>query len=230
MLQPRNIGTALLWLVIALACTEIVLVIGQIARGSLGVRIGARLMGEIRSDVYRSLMGMSLAFFDRRQTSQFISRVNNDSEQMRQFLTDGLIWVGGNAVKFIAIIVMMLSLDWQLTLFAILPMPLIIFSLCGYSRRFGSCGTGNGAPIFHLNVQVGDSLSRIRVVKAFGQSRWGRTGMKGRMRRRFVKIFGWTDSGPPSSLCSRCWRGQAFSLPGLSAEWLCCRTGYRSAS
>ncbi|WGU96278.1 ABC transporter transmembrane domain-containing protein [Paenibacillus dendritiformis] len=145
-LQPRNIGTALLWLVIALACTEIVLVIGQIARGYLGVRIGARLMGEIRSDVYRSLMGMSLAFFDRRQTSQFISRVNNDSEQMRQFLTDGLIWVGGNAVKFIAIIVMMLSLDWQLTLFAILPMPLIIFSLCGYSRRFGSCGTGNGAP------------------------------------------------------------------------------------
>lgn len=126
-LQPRNIGTALLWLVIALACTEIVLVIGQIARGYLGVRIGARLMGEIRSDVYRSLMGMSLAFFDRRQTSQFISRVNNDSEQMRQFLTDGLIWVGGNAVKFIAIIVMMLSLDWQLTLFAILPMPLIIF-------------------------------------------------------------------------------------------------------
>lgn len=145
-LQPRNIGTALLWLVIALACTEIVLVIGQIARGYLGVRIGARLMGEIRSDVYRSLMGMSLAFFDRRQTSQFISRVNNDSEQMRQFLTDGLIWVGGNAVKFIAIIVMMLSLDWQLTLFAILPMPLIVFSLCGYSRRFGSCGTGNGAP------------------------------------------------------------------------------------
>lgn len=32
---------------------------------------------------------------------------------MRQFLTDGLTWVGGNAVKFIAIIVMMLSLDWH---------------------------------------------------------------------------------------------------------------------
>ncbi|MCG7406150.1 ABC transporter ATP-binding protein/permease [Paenibacillus sp. ACRRX] len=168
-LQPMNLGGALLWLVIALASTELVLALGQIVRGFIGVRIGAKLMGEIRTDIYNALMGMSLAFFDRRQTSQFIGRVNNDSEAMRQFLTDGLMWVGGNALKLIAIILVMLTLDWKLTLLAVLPVPLIILFSVRIWPKVRRMWYRQWRSIFRLNGQVGDSLSGIRVVKAFGQ-------------------------------------------------------------
>jgi len=168
-LQPGNAGNALLWLILGLACTEGVLVTGQIVRGYLGVWIGARIMGGIRTAVYNALMGMSLSFFDRRQTSQFIGRVNNDSESMRQFLTDGLMWVGGNALKLIAIIAVMLTLNWQLTLWAILPMPLIILFSVRIWPKVRRRWYQHWRATYRLNVQVGDSLSGIRVVKAFGQ-------------------------------------------------------------
>ncbi|BBI34043.1 ABC transporter ATP-binding protein [Cohnella abietis] len=168
-LQPGNMGSALIWLVAGLACTEVVLAGGQIIRGYLGVWIGAKMMGGIRTAVYNALMGMSLAFFDRRQTSQFIGRVNNDSESMRQFLTDGLMWVGGNALKLIAIILVMLSMDWQLTVLAILPMPLIILFSTRIWPKVRRRWYRHWRSTFRMNVQVGDSLSGIRVVKAFGQ-------------------------------------------------------------
>jgi len=168
-LRPGNMGSALIWLVAGLACTEAVLAVGQIIRGYLGVWIGARMMGGIRTAVYNALMGMSLAYFDRRQTSQFIGRVNQDSESMRQFLTDGLMWVGGNVLKLIAIILVMLSMDWQLTLWAILPMPLIILFSTRIWPKVRKRWYRHWRATFRMNVQVGDSLSGIRVVKAFGQ-------------------------------------------------------------
>lgn len=102
-LQPKHIGHALLWLVIALAATRVVLSLMQTLRGYIGVWIGGKLMGDIRKDTYQALMRLSLSFFDRRQTSQFIGRVNSDSEAMRQFLTDGIIWIAGQLLMLIAI-------------------------------------------------------------------------------------------------------------------------------
>jgi ATP-binding cassette subfamily B protein len=100
----------------------------QTLRGYIGVWVGSKLMGDIRRDIYQSLMNLSLSFFDRRQTSQFIGRVNSDSEAMRQFLTDGVIWISGQVLMLVAIITTMASLSWKLTLLALLPTPLILIA------------------------------------------------------------------------------------------------------
>ncbi|MFC5529031.1 ABC transporter transmembrane domain-containing protein [Cohnella yongneupensis] len=168
-LQPKGIGTSLLLVVLGLGATSLVLSGMQTVRGLIGVWVGSKLMGDLRKDIYNALMRLSLSFFDRRQTSQFIGRVNNDSEAMRQFMTDGVIWVTGESMKMIAIFIIMFGLDWKLTLFALLPMPVMILFSMVIWPKIGRRWYQQWRAIFRLNVLVGDSLQGIRVVKAFGQ-------------------------------------------------------------
>ncbi|MBB6733691.1 ABC transporter transmembrane domain-containing protein [Cohnella zeiphila] len=170
-LTPKNMGSALLWLVVGLGSTSLVMSVMQTVRGLIGVWVGSKLMGDLRNDIYSALMRLSLAFFDRRQTSQFVGRVNSDSEAMRQFMTDGVIWVSGETLRVIAIFVIMFGLDWKLTLFALIPMPFMVVVSLTLWPKIGRRWYQQWRSIFRLNVLVGDSLQGIRVVKAFGQEK-----------------------------------------------------------
>ncbi|MCC3372707.1 ABC transporter transmembrane domain-containing protein [Cohnella sp. REN36] len=168
-LQPKNTGSALLWVVLGLGLTSLVMSVMQTVRGLIGVWVGSKLMGDLRNDIYTALMRLSLAFFDRRQTSQFVGRINSDSESMRQFMTDGVIWVSGESLRVVAIFVIMFGLDWRLTLFALIPMPFMVLVSLTMWPKIGRRWYQQWRSIFRLNVLVGDSLQGIRVVKAFGQ-------------------------------------------------------------
>ncbi|WP_078379032.1 ABC transporter ATP-binding protein [Sutcliffiella halmapala] len=170
-LGPKDVGGALLILVAALGATSIVLALMQIVRGVLGVWIGSKIMADIRRETYQSLMRLSLSYFDRRQTSQFIGRVNSDVEDTRQFLTDGVLWVVGQAMMLLAIMVMMFSLDWKLTLLALLPTPFILLFSVIIWPRIHQMWYKQWQAINRLNMTVGDTLQGIRVVKAFGQEK-----------------------------------------------------------
>ncbi len=168
-LQTNDMGSTLLFVVLGLGLTMLVLSAMQTVRGLIGVRVGSKLMGDLRKDIYGSLMRLSLAFFDRRQTSQFIGRVNNDAESMRQFMTDGIIYVCGETLRIIAIFIVLLSMDWKLSLFALLPVPVMIAVSMTIWPKIGRRWYQQWRSVFRLNTLVGDSLQGIRVVKAFGR-------------------------------------------------------------
>ncbi len=168
-LQPQDMSGKLLLIVAGLAVTMLMLSLMQSVRGLVGVWIGSKLMGDLRKDIYNSLMRLSLAFFDRRQTSQFIGRVNSDSESMRQFMTDGVLWVTGESLKVVAIFAIMFGMSWKLALLAILPIPIMVIASRTIWPMIGRRWYQQWRSIFRLNVLVGDSMNGIRVVKAFGQ-------------------------------------------------------------
>jgi ATP-binding cassette subfamily B protein len=156
------------------------LVAGLLATGALGsaatiwqertgVWVGSHVMGHLRATLWRGLQGLSLAYFDKAQVGQIMQRINGDTQRLQNFLTDGVQYVVGQALQLVFALVMMLSIDWKLTLVVLLPAPaLLAFSYMVWPRvirldrrlwmLFG-----------RLNVVVNDALSGIRVVKAFGQ-------------------------------------------------------------
>jgi len=168
-LAPDSVGPALIALILTLAITQIVSALLDASRGLLGVWVGSKIMTDLREDTYNHLMNLSLKYFDNRQTSQFIGRVNSDVESIRVFLTDGILWVVGQIMQVVAIVGIMLIFNWRLTLFAIIPLPLfyvvskIIWPILRktWYRSWRSS--------HKLGVIVGDTLQGIRVVKAFGQ-------------------------------------------------------------
>ena len=141
----------------------------QALRGFIGVWCGSRITGDIRRQTYDALMRLSLSYFDRRQTSQFIGRVNSDANSMREFMTDGIVFLASQVMTIAAIAIVMLELNWQLALLSFAAMPLIIATSLAVWPFIRNLWEKQWRSILRLNVLVGDSLQGVRVVKAFGQ-------------------------------------------------------------
>ena len=168
-LEPNAFGPALLGLVAVLLVVNLLQVGMQAIRGYLGVWFGSRMMGDIRRDTYSALMALSLSYFEQRQVSQFIGCVNSDAQAMQQFMTDGLVMIAGQSLLILAVLAVMLSMDWKLALLTFATMPLIILVSLVVWPSVQQRWYRQWRSLMRINILVGDALQGIRVVKAFGQ-------------------------------------------------------------
>ncbi|MGD8194476.1 ABC transporter ATP-binding protein [Herbiconiux sp. P18] len=99
----------------------------------LTARVGNSVMGDLRIRLFSHLQRMELAFFTRTKTGIIQSRLQNDVGGVANVLTNTVSSVLGNTVTVIAALVAMLLLSWQLTLVAVVLMPLLVLA----QRRVG---------------------------------------------------------------------------------------------
>lgn len=133
--------------------------------------LGFKTVADVRQAIYEKLQELSLGFFDKHQTGALLARVNQDTQEMQRLLVDFIPITVESILMFIGIGIFLFILSWQLTLFVLIPIFLIVIfvkmvipKFWIYFHRF-----------FHrrskLSAIVADSLSGIRVVKAFGQEK-----------------------------------------------------------
>jgi ATP-binding cassette subfamily B protein len=100
--------------------------------------IGEGLIFDMRSKVFRHIQRMPLAFFTRTQTGALVSRLNNDVIGAQQAFTDLLSNVVGNLVTVIIVLGAMFYLSWQITLAALVLLPVFLIPARLVGRRIGS--------------------------------------------------------------------------------------------
>lgn len=100
--------------------------------------IGEGLIFDMRSRVFRHIQQMPLAFFTRTQTGALISRLNNDVIGAQQAFTDLLSNVIGNFVTVVIVLATMLILSWQITLAALILLPIFLIPARLVGRHIGS--------------------------------------------------------------------------------------------
>jgi ATP-binding cassette, subfamily B, bacterial len=93
----------------------------------LSAKIGSRIVLSLRTKLFEHIQQMPLAFFTRTQTGSLVSRLNNDVSGAQSAFTDILSNVVGNLITVAAILVAMFVLSWQITLLALVLLPLFIF-------------------------------------------------------------------------------------------------------
>lgn len=135
----------------------------------LGVWIAARIIGDLRHRVWTAMQIQSLAFFDRRQIGQLMARINNDTQRVQQFLTDGVPFFAPNAIRLLGALTIMLFMNWKLAILVLLPTPAMLIARRFFWPLIRKVDRRLWQKIGDLNVVVDDVLSGIRVVKAFGQ-------------------------------------------------------------
>ena len=96
-------------------------------------RVGNSVMGDLRVRLFSHLQSMELGFFTRTKTGVIQSRLQNDVGGVANVLTNTVSNVIGNTVTVAAAAVAMLLLSWQLTLIAVVIMPVLVFA----QRRVG---------------------------------------------------------------------------------------------
>jgi ATP-binding cassette subfamily B protein len=100
--------------------------------------IGEGLIFDMRSKVFRHIQRMPLAFFTRTQTGALVSRLNNDVIGAQQAFTDLLSNAVGNLVTVLIVLGTMFYLSWQITLAALVLLPVFLIPARIVGQRVGS--------------------------------------------------------------------------------------------
>ncbi|WP_431194069.1 ABC transporter ATP-binding protein [Leucobacter chromiireducens] len=123
----------LTWLVVAMIVVFVISSGLGIIQTYFTARVGNRVMGDLRVALFTHLQRMELGFFTRTKTGVIQSRLQNDVGGVANVLTNTVSNIIGNTVTVVAAAVAMILLSWQLTIVALLLMPVLVFA----QRRVG---------------------------------------------------------------------------------------------
>jgi ATP-binding cassette subfamily B protein len=146
----------------------------------LAAVVGTRITTDVRGELYRALERLSLTFHNKREQGALMSLVTRDTEQLNYFLIEGLPYLVTNSLLFFAILAILFAMNWYLTLFILIPAPLVILGgriIWKQMRKYWSRWSQSWAL---FTAHLGESLAGIRVSKAFHQE----TAEIGRFDRR----------------------------------------------
>ena len=106
-----------------------------VAQSFLSATVGARIVLSLRTKLFEHIQQMPLAFFTRAQTGALVSRLNTDVSGARTAFTDILSNVVGNIITVVLVLAAMFVLCWQITLGALILLPLFIFPARLWGRK-----------------------------------------------------------------------------------------------
>jgi len=147
-------------------------VIGVVQRWASS-RAGEGIIFDLRTDLYAHLQRMSLAFFTATRPGELMSRLNNDVVGAQSAVTGTLVSVVSNGLSSVAMLAIMLRLEWRLTLLAVAVLPLFIYP----SRRVGRILRRVTREHMQANARMNSAmnetlnLSGALLVKLFGRTR-----------------------------------------------------------
>jgi ABC-type multidrug transport system fused ATPase/permease subunit len=171
-----------------------VLAIGGAGLLRLGLTVIRRLIAgkvsvnveyDLRERMYNHLQSLELGFFDSQQTGQLMSRATIDMQSIRFFLGYGLIFLTQNALTLALASVVMFTIKPDLAALALAPVPFVVLSAMRYNRRSRPAVQEIQQRLAELTAEVEESISGIRIVKAFARERH----MLGRFRRSVLRVF-----------------------------------------
>jgi ATP-binding cassette, subfamily B, bacterial len=146
--------------------------------GRLGLSVGRRLVAgrvslgvevDLRNSLYSQLQRLELAFFDRQQTGQLMSRATVDLQSVRFFLGYGLIFIAQSLLTILLAAAAMFALEPELAALAMAPVPFVVLIAWRYGKHSRPALQEAQQRIAELTADTEENISGVRVIKAFAQ-------------------------------------------------------------
>ncbi len=133
--------------------------------------MGQKVMYDLRSQIFRHLQQMHIAFFDRNPTGRLVTRVTSDVDALNEMFTSGVVAIFEDVLVLAGIVLVMLRMSWWLALiaFAVLPLILLVTNIFRKSvresyRRIRTAVAG-------INSFLQEHVSGMNVVQIFNRER-----------------------------------------------------------
>ncbi|MCL2098843.1 MAG: ABC transporter ATP-binding protein/permease [Oscillospiraceae bacterium] len=161
-------GNILPFVIMLFALNMTAMIIGIFRSRSVN-KMSIAVSQKMRLDIFSAMQKLSLAYFNNNQTGRLMNRINTDPDVMRGLYTDILPNLIISVVTFIGVTVLMFLSNWRLTLIVFIPVPVIIWIFNVQLPKLWRMFSRRWRRSSSLNNMLGDSLSNIRVVKAFAK-------------------------------------------------------------
>ncbi|MDQ6834845.1 MAG: ABC transporter ATP-binding protein/permease [Actinomycetota bacterium] len=169
-IRHHDVG-ALDLVVVAFLCSAVIYGVATYAQTYLVGWVGQRALQDLRVKLFSHLQALSVGFYSRNRAGVIISRMTNDVEALDQLVEDGLATLIQSSLTLLGVVVILLVLDFHLALLTFLALPLL--ALGGLAFRIASADAYRltREKIAAITGYLQESLSGIRVIRAFGQER-----------------------------------------------------------
>ncbi|HSQ40462.1 MAG TPA: ABC transporter ATP-binding protein [Anaerolineales bacterium] len=139
----------------------------QFLRSYMSHVAGWGVVADARREIYAHLQRLSLRFYEDKQTGDLMSRMVNDSDMFETLIAHAIPDTLVNILMLVGVIIVLVSLNVELMLLSLIPVPLIIFAARGFSKYVRPAFRQRQKELGELNATLNDNLSGIREIKAF---------------------------------------------------------------
>jgi ATP-binding cassette subfamily B multidrug efflux pump len=122
---------------------------------------------DLRNKIFNKIQNLSFSYHDQSQTSQLLTRITSDVEQIRSFVGTSLIQVVGSVVTLVSVAIILLIMNWQLALITLVLVPIAALLLANFLVKNQALFGQVQEQLGDLNAVLQENLFGVRVVKAF---------------------------------------------------------------
>jgi ABC-type multidrug transport system fused ATPase/permease subunit len=130
--------------------------------------VGERVVNDLRIQVFGKLSGLSLDYFNRSKMGDMLTRINGDTAMLQICLSSGVRNSITSPMTVISVFLLMLILDWQLTMSLFLILPFVLIAIVVFGKKARKASRKAVETNVTQSSLIVEMLQSIRVVKAYG--------------------------------------------------------------
>jgi ATP-binding cassette, subfamily B, bacterial MsbA len=177
------------WVPLALIMVSVLKGITWYARDYFMGYIGQKVVNDIRDKLYSHIQTLSFSYFTRTPTGVIMSRIVNDVNLVQGALTRVPSSLVQGVFTMAALTGYIIYLNWKLAAFALIVLPFAGAALSVFSRRFRKTSTQMQEQIGDLSSHLQETISGIRIVKAFGMEKYEGRRFAARNKQLFNSLM-----------------------------------------
>ncbi len=160
--------TLITWMPLALLGVFVFRVIGEFASNYGMAWVGRSVIRDLRHDTFDQVLHLPPRYFDQVPSTEVLTRLNYQSEQVSEAASKALTILVRDSVTVIGLLAWMVYLSWELTLFILVLVPLLVGMVAGISRSFRRYARRIQESMGQVSHVAEETITGHRVVKLYG--------------------------------------------------------------
>ncbi len=127
---------------------------------------------DLKNEIYDHYQELSMAFYKRNNTGDIMNRISEDVSRVRMYLGPGIMYTTNLVTRFVLVIVVMVSIDLELTLYSLAPLPILSILIYYVSNQINIKSETVQEQLSKLSTFSQESFSGIRIIKSFVKEKY----------------------------------------------------------
>ena len=132
---------------------------------------GQKVMFDLRSQIFRHLQRMHVAFYDKNPVGRLVTRVTTDVDALNEMFTSGVVSIFEDLFVLVGIVIIMLSMNWKLALITFAVLPLIVVATKIFRDKVRDSYRRIRIAIARINSYLQEHVSGMVVLQLFNRER-----------------------------------------------------------
>ena len=133
--------------------------------------VSLRVLTDIRSKLFASIVGQSMEFFDKARAGKLMSRVMNDTQVAQSTLSQLSVSLFKQPIALVAGVAAVMVIDWKFSLITLVLFPVCIVPVALFGRKVRKAGEAEERLAGEMNVILQETFAGIRLIKSYAEEK-----------------------------------------------------------